>query len=223
VTEHDQSRDRPGDQMARLTVAEAADQLGITEAGVRKRIQRGQIPHERDDTGRVFVWISPGETRHAESRDQPGQSRDESRSEAPLVEELRDRIRYLERQVEEERSARFRADQLLARLMERIPELEPPSTPEPPEPREEPDTSPVPPERAEPAEPVDPQREEPERVEPQRVQPERAQPSESPVSTGPTRTLQTPAKALSQPERGRSRRKASAGDSGRGCWADKGL
>jgi hypothetical protein len=151
VTEHDQSRDRPGDQMVRLTVAEAADQLGISEAGVRKRVQRNQIPHERSDDGRVFVWISPGETRHAESRDPPDQSRDESRSEVPLVEELRDRIRYLERQVEEERGARFRADQLLARLMERIPELEPPReepeapqtdvSPGPREPREEPFTA----------------------------------------------------------------------------------
>src|SRR5688572_22191759 len=84
--------------MVRLTVAEAADRLGITEAGVRKRVQRGQIPHERGDDGRLLVWISPGETRHAESRDQPTESRDESRSE--LVEELRDRVRFLERQLD---------------------------------------------------------------------------------------------------------------------------
>jgi hypothetical protein len=38
---------------------------------------------------------------------------------------MRDRIRYLERQVEEESSARYRADDLLARLMERT-QLEPP-------------------------------------------------------------------------------------------------
>ncbi len=75
----DQSRDRPGDKMARLTVAEAADQLGISEAGVRKRVQRGQIAYERGDDGRLFVWISPGETRHAESRDKPHQSRDRHR------------------------------------------------------------------------------------------------------------------------------------------------
>ena len=44
-----------------------------------------------------------------------------------LVEELRDRVRYLERQVEEEREARRRADTLLARLMGfRVPELEAP-------------------------------------------------------------------------------------------------
>jgi hypothetical protein len=44
-----------------------------------------------------------------------------------LVDELRDRVRYLERQVEKEREARRRADTLLARLMDPVPELEPPS------------------------------------------------------------------------------------------------
>ena len=43
-----------------------------------------------------------------------------------LVGELRDRVRYLEGQVEEERDARRRADALLAQLMQRIPELEAP-------------------------------------------------------------------------------------------------
>ena len=92
MTERDESRDRPGDEMVRLTVAEAADRLGISEASVRKRVQRGQIPHERGADGRVFVWISPGETRHAESRNE-------------LAEELRDRLRFVERQLEAERQA----------------------------------------------------------------------------------------------------------------------
>ena len=82
MTDRDQSRDRPGDEMVRLTVAEAADRLGISEAGVRKRVQRNQIPHERGDDGRLFVWLSPSETRHAESRVQPVEYRDSSASEA---------------------------------------------------------------------------------------------------------------------------------------------
>src|SRR5215217_2600115 len=40
---------------------------------------------------------------------------------------MQERIRYLETQVEEEREARRRADTLLARLMDRLPELEAPS------------------------------------------------------------------------------------------------
>ena len=45
---------------------------------------------------------------------------DAQHGEGALVEELRDRIHYLERQVEEERNARYRADELLARLMDRV-------------------------------------------------------------------------------------------------------
>ena len=127
MTEGDESRDRPGDEMVRLTVAEAADRLGISEASVRKRVQRGQIPHERGDDGRVFVWISPGETRHAESRDEPAESREQSRNE--LVEELRDRLRFVERQLEAERQAHAEARRIIGGLVQRIPEFEPPRVP----------------------------------------------------------------------------------------------
>ena len=76
-----------------------------------------------------------GGAQHATSRDQ-GTDRDTAQATEAgpahrddLVEELRDRVRYLERQVEEERDARRRADTLLARLMDRVPELEAPSEP----------------------------------------------------------------------------------------------
>ena len=123
-TERDLSRDRPGDEMVRFNVAEAAHRLGISEAGVRKRVQRGQIPHERDDAGRLFVWISPGETRHAASRDDAEESRDT----APLVEEVRDRLRYVEGQLEAERQAHAETRRLLLSALEKIPPaIEPPS------------------------------------------------------------------------------------------------
>ena len=124
MTERDESRDRPGDEMVRLTVSEAADRLGTTEAGVRKRVQRGQIPHERGEDGRLFVWISPGETRHAESRDQPDESRDSG--EASLVPELRDRIRFLERQLEAREAELQRRDVMLINMTEAMKALNPP-------------------------------------------------------------------------------------------------
>ena len=131
MTEHDQSRDRPGDEMVRLTVAEAAEALGITEAGVRKRVQRNQIPHERGDDGRLFVWISPGETRHAESRDEPDVSRDSG--EASLVPELRDRIRFLERMLEAREAELQRRDVMLINMTEAMKALNPPPSQEPSE------------------------------------------------------------------------------------------
>jgi len=62
---------------------------------------------------------------------------------------MTDRIRYLERQVEEEREARRRADTLLARLMDRMPELEAPQEAAPDEPGS-PEAVEEEPERAEP-------------------------------------------------------------------------
>jgi hypothetical protein len=93
----------------RLAVDEAARHLGLTVDAVRKRIQRGQIPHEKDAAGRVRIILDEGETLQDESQDITGPA-------AQLVEELRVRITYLERQVEEEREARRRADTILAQL-----------------------------------------------------------------------------------------------------------
>jgi hypothetical protein len=53
-----------------------------------------------------------------------------------MVEELRDRVRSLERMLEQEREARTeerrRHDTLMAQLVQRIPELESPASREPP-------------------------------------------------------------------------------------------
>jgi excisionase family DNA binding protein len=101
----------------RLTVAEAADRLGITKEAVRKRIHRGTLHADKAADGTVMVYVPPSGT--------PGGTPSSPERDL-LYEEMRERISYLERQVEEEREARRRADTLLARLMDRVPELEPP-------------------------------------------------------------------------------------------------
>jgi hypothetical protein len=123
----------------RIPLREAADALGVSKDAVRQRIRRGTLQSEKAEDGRVYVYLDDSvydvqTTGHADSG---------------LVDELRDRVRYLERQVEEERDARRRADTLLARLMDRVPELESPSE-SPSEPRVSPETSEEEPERAEP-------------------------------------------------------------------------
>jgi len=100
-----------------LSVAEAAEALGISGDAVRSRIKRGTLPTVREG-GRVFVVLGDDDRPIAQA--QPTKHPSEDR----LYEEMRARIRYLEEQVEEEREARRRADTLLARLMERLPELE---------------------------------------------------------------------------------------------------
>ena len=103
------SRDGHGD---RVTVAEAARLLGVTQSAVRKRIQRGTIPWDKDAEGRIFVYVTPSETRRDETSGAiQGQSRDE------LVAELRDQIDFLRGEID-------RKDALLMSLMQRIPELE---------------------------------------------------------------------------------------------------
>jgi hypothetical protein len=100
----------------RLTVAEASAALGITVEAVRGRIKRRTLEHERD-SGTVYVLLDADQptTGHQpaddQSTDQPRPDVDES-----IFDELRDRIRYLEHQVEEEREARRRADTILAQL-----------------------------------------------------------------------------------------------------------
>jgi excisionase family DNA binding protein len=113
----------------RLTVTEAAEVLGISGDAVRSRIKRGTLTTVREG-GRVFVVL--GATDRPTAQAQPTHAPGEDR----LYQEMQERIRYLESQVEEEREARRRADTLLARLMDRLPELE-----APPEPSGSPETA----------------------------------------------------------------------------------
>ncbi len=124
----------------RVTVAEAARILGVTESAVRKRVQRGHIPYDKEESGRVYVYLDTGQSRrlsgkvtdgHASrSREaRPGQSRDR------YVRSLEERNAFLEEQVK-------RQMEVIADLVRRVPELEAPSeTPQapqtPPEPSED--------------------------------------------------------------------------------------
>jgi excisionase family DNA binding protein len=115
-----ESRDRHVD---RMTVPEAAELLGVTQSAVRKRVQRGTIPWDKDSEGRIYVYVDLSETSPETVRDKSrdataGQSRDE------LLEAYRDQVEFLRRELE-------RKDTLLMSLMQRVPELEPA-----PEPRE---------------------------------------------------------------------------------------
>jgi len=116
--------------MDRVTVAQAARILGIKEESVRKRVSRGKLRSDKDEDGRLLVYVDGTQTVRDEYRDE---SHPESQMQGDaLVEELRDRIAYLERQVGEERESRRRADTIIAQLTQanaalaaRVPELEP--------------------------------------------------------------------------------------------------
>jgi hypothetical protein len=113
------------------TVPEAARIWGVGTDAVRKRVARGTIESELIGDRR-YVYLP--DTGHDEGRDKGHDT-----ASTALVEELRDRVRSLERMLAEEQQARTeeqrRHDTLMAQLMQRIPELEPaegsPGAPEP--------------------------------------------------------------------------------------------
>ena len=91
----------------KVTLQEAARRLGVTEGAIRKRVQRDSIEHEKGEDGRVYVYLDEGEnTGSTESQDVGG----------TLTDELRDRVRFLERALEAEQEGRRRADTIIAQL-----------------------------------------------------------------------------------------------------------
>ena len=109
----------------RVTLTEAATVLGTSKGAVRMRVRRGTLRSEKGEDGRVYVFVDPTRDRAQDAKGYGDHSAPEveGSSEAPLVEELRDRVSFVEEQLREEREARRRADTLLAQLMQRIPEL----------------------------------------------------------------------------------------------------
>ncbi len=123
----------------RLSVAEAADALGVTRDAIHKRIRRGSIDHEKGEDGRFYVYIDTSTSGLDESIDK---SKYESKVEMleRLIEGQQDRIAFLERELERRGEETARLHQIVAgltqanaRLASRVPELEAPASPEAPE------------------------------------------------------------------------------------------
>jgi hypothetical protein len=121
----------------------AARALGVTVDAIRKRVQRGTIPHERDESGRVWVLLEAASTIQDASstvrdtdQDTTGQAgRELLEAKDETIEELRQRVRRLEQDLDARNEEIRRRDHLLAAALERIPALDAPR-----EPRDEPET-----------------------------------------------------------------------------------
>ena len=110
----------------RVTVAEAARRLGVTQAAIRKRIERGTIEFDKDPEGLSYV--------HLDRDVKVDMSHD------TLVESLRERITdqqdqiaHLRNQLDESNEANRENRRIIAALTQRIPELPPPEVRENPE------------------------------------------------------------------------------------------
>jgi len=101
------------DTRRRLTIDQAADQLGITVDAVRGRVKRGTITHEREG-GRVYVLLDADQ-----GADQGG-----GREGAPSEDRTAELIATLREQLQAEREANRENRRIIAALTSRIPEIE---------------------------------------------------------------------------------------------------
>jgi hypothetical protein len=112
--------DEPQANHERLTVAQAAARLNISEGAVRSRIKRGTLPTAKE--GRtVFVLWGDGTSKanQATNTDAPS-------AQSALIEALRDQIEDLRQERDEWREQARITDRLLSAAMERIPAIEAP-------------------------------------------------------------------------------------------------
>jgi excisionase family DNA binding protein len=79
----------------RLTIQEAARRLGISEGAVRKRVTRKTLRHEKDDDGRVYVYLDAGDRRGVDVGQDEGVDPDSN----ALISRLESEVEFLRDQV----------------------------------------------------------------------------------------------------------------------------
>ena len=129
--------DHPTDQQTeqstdrRVSVAEAAVLLGLSEEAVRSRLKRGTLRKEKTPDGTVLVVLGRGGAadRPTNATDRPtnrtttGQPTDQS-DQLEMVRVLHDQVSFLRQQLEQEREANRENRRIIAGLVQRVPELE---------------------------------------------------------------------------------------------------
>jgi hypothetical protein len=105
--------------MHRVTVAEAAKLLRISADGVRMRVRRGTIDHEKDENGRLLVYVDEAELDRNEAQDATADMYLALLQEQ--IELLRNEVTDWKEQLREEREANRENRRLLAAALERLP------------------------------------------------------------------------------------------------------
>ena len=133
--------------MDRVSVAEAAERLRISQDAVYKRIKRGTIPWDKSEDDKTYVYIDDvdGSTDRARQSTDRASSASNYVSKDELLSELRARVKFLEEELQ-------RKDTILLSLTQRIPELEaPPESRDAPVSSSEEENKGTPPEQQEPS------------------------------------------------------------------------
>jgi hypothetical protein len=122
TTVQDGPQDRADNVLDRLTVAQAADKLDVTQDAIRKRIARGTIRHDKDPKGRICVYLDTSEgvskTDQDEGQDESFKTKQDA-DQDKYTRSLEDQVDFLRRELE-------RKDTIIMSLTQRIPELEAP-------------------------------------------------------------------------------------------------
>jgi hypothetical protein len=134
----------------RVSIPQAADHLGTTVDAIRKRVQRGTIPYEKDGDGRVWILLDTGRPRQDADRDTTGRRG----SPDDLLTSKDETIRLLREQLDQANERDRENRRIIAALTSRIPAIEAP-TEQPPEPPESPTTATEQPGRVEPQAPLE--------------------------------------------------------------------
>ena len=128
----DPSTNQPTDR--RVSVAEAAVLLDLSEAAVRSRLKRGTLRKEKAKDGTVLVVLgtgaSPDRPTNSTVRPNDRSSTGQPADQGDLVEALRDQVVFLRQQLEEEREANRENRRIIAGLVQRVPELGPAQEPQ---------------------------------------------------------------------------------------------
>jgi hypothetical protein len=110
----------------RLTIQEAARRLGISEGAVRKRVTRGSLEHDKEDDGRVYVYLDAGVGNGVDEGVDPNSN--------ALISQLRDEVAYL-------RDENRRKDEIIMQQAMTMRQLTAAPPQEPSEARESPESS----------------------------------------------------------------------------------
>ncbi len=117
--------DHPADR--RVTVAQAAELLGLSEDAVRSRLKRGTLSKEKDADGTVFVVVNGD--RPATNGDRPATDQTTDQSALALMQahldSLGEQLTYIRDQLDQEREANRENRRIIAGLVQRVPELGP--------------------------------------------------------------------------------------------------
>ena len=133
-TTNDQPADaHPTDQTAdrRVTVAEAAVLLGLSEDAVRSRLKRGTLRRKKGTDGTVFVVLAGGvpDDRPTTNVDRPTTDQTTDQSALALMQahldSLGEHLTCLRYQLDQEREANRENRRIIAGLVQRVPELGP--------------------------------------------------------------------------------------------------